>query len=58
MEFKKIRITDQKNECEYWKDKSAVERLNMVETLRKQLIVTNDNSRKHEIRKIRIQQRI
>ncbi len=55
MEFKKIRLGQQESEYEYWKDKSHLERLNMVEKLRLQFIVKNEPSKKHVVKRIKLQ---
>ncbi len=54
MEIQKIRLGNVKIEYEDWKSKSHLERLNMLETLRRQYIVGIDQSKKYEIRKVRI----
>ncbi|MBT4266617.1 MAG: hypothetical protein HOD85_20655 [Deltaproteobacteria bacterium] len=54
MELKKVKLGRQETEYDFWKDKSHLERLNMVEKLRKQFITNTDRSRIHEIRKVRI----
>lgn len=54
MELKKVKFGRQETEYDFWKQKSHLERLNMVEKLRKQFIISTDQSRKYEIRKVRI----
>ena len=54
MKIKKVRLGEQPPECNFWKDKSHLERLNMVEKLRRQFITDNDRGKVCEVKKIRI----
>lgn len=58
MELKKVKLKQAEPEYNFWKNKSHLERLNMVESLRRQFIAENDTSRVYEIRKVRIKKRL
>ena len=57
MQLEKVKLGQQKSEYDFWKNKSHLERLNMVEVLRRQFITDAEKSKVYEIRKIRISQR-
>ncbi|MBT4090806.1 MAG: hypothetical protein HN580_08780 [Deltaproteobacteria bacterium] len=54
MELKKVRLGQQESEYDFWKDKSYLERLNMVEKLRRQFVTDIEKSKVYEIKKVRI----
>lgn len=54
MELKKVKLGRQETEYDFWKERTHLERLNMVEKLRQQLITRSNPSRIYEIRKVSI----
>ncbi len=58
MEIKKVRLDQQESEYDFWKNRSHLERLNMVEKLRRQFVSDTEKSRVYEIKKVRIKQRL